>query len=587
MGEVFKIDGMVVDPDIMETTTASEDFKENILSHKRYVDKTQILIPLLKRSHETVFFLRPRRFGKTLALSMIRYYMEDTLNAEENAENRKLFEGMKIVSAGDYYTKQMTSCPVINLTLQSVKDTESFQDACAALVQLIQDEYERHSYVLNSDKLTERNKAYFRRIMEGADPNTGKKASLAEYRLSLKRLSEFLRKWHGRKAVVLIDEYDVPLEKAYQAGYYEKMAGVISPLMQNVLKTNSVNLQFAVVTGCLRVAKESIYTGLNNPDVNTVLSDNLSTAFGFTEEETRQLLSDSGFSDHFEEVREWYDGYHFGTDRVYNPWSVIRHIEALAANPAAKPGRHWAGTSENSIIRELAARGSYEVRDTVEKVMSGEPVTFRVRDNLVYSELDYHDDNVFTVMLHAGYLTAVSYDGDLCTAIIPNKEVHGIFRDQIREWFDDHIKVFRPEELYEAMEGGNAERIREILVEQYLGSMSFYDTQEAYYHGVLMALLSQNHAFRVISNGESGNGRFDLAASERVKRRMAYIIEVKVSRSEKAMEGDAEKGARQVKTMRYASDALRDGYQIVRTYGIAFYRKDCRVCAGEIYRHGG
>lgn len=564
------------------TTTGSEDFKKNILSGSRYIDKTQILIPLLRGDHETTFFLRPRRFGKTLSLSMIRYYVEDTRDEAENAENRKLFEGMKILEAGEVYRRQQTSFPVIALTLQGVGG-ESFADAYKSLLYVLQTEYRRHRYVLESGLLAEEEKKYFHLILESPLREENDPLPAGDAAVALQMLSHFLCKVHGRKTVVLLDEYDVPLEKAYRGGYYREMINVISPLLQNVLKTNSANLAFAVVTGCLRIAKESIYTGLNNPEVNTVLSVGQSDVIGFTEEETRQLLADSGFGNHFEEVRDWYDGYRFGKRRIYNPWSVIRHIENLAEDECAKPGLHWAGTSENTIIRELASRGSLEVKEKVEALLRGEPVTFRNRDDLAYAELDYHDDNVFSVMLYTGYLTVESFDGEMVTAVIPNKEVHRIFEEKIRGWFDDAIKNFDARQIYEAMGKGDVRRIREILAEEFLSSMSYYDTQEAYYHGVLLALLAQNRAFRVTSNRESGKGRFDLQCTERVKRRTAFIIEVKVSRSARAMKNDAERGARQVRTKRYAQEALLDGCETVRTYGIAFFEKDCAVSAGEVY----
>lgn len=570
-------------PDEIETTTASEDFKENILSHKRYIDKTLVLVPLLRRSHETTFLLRPRRFGKTLTLSMIRYFAEDTRDESVNMENRALFNGMNILSAGAFYAGQMTAYPVINLTLQGVKG-EDFPMAYRSLLFAIQGEYIRHRYVLDSDRLIDAEKEYFQSVLDSTSQKRQTPFPKADAAVSLLKLSEFLRKVHGKKAVVLIDEYDVPLEKAWQGGYYREMAAVISPLLQNVLKTNSSNLQFAVVTGCLRVAKESIYTGLNNPEISTVLSENLSTAIGFTEEETRLLLAESGFPDHFQEVREWYDGYCFGSSRIYNPWSVIRHIEKLTENPSAKPGPHWAGTSENAIIRELAAKGSLEVREKAERVIRLETITFAARDNIVYSELDYHDDNVFNVLLHAGYLTVESQEGGTITARIPNREIRELFESQIREWFTGHAKSFDVQRLYSAMAAGDARLVREILVEQYLASMSYYDTQEAYYHGVLLALLSQNVAFRVTSNRESGSGRFDLQCEERVRQNTVYLLEVKVSKTQKAMTKDAERASRQAKAKKYAVDALMDGYGTVLVYGIAFYQKDCRVCAGGVYR---
>lgn len=582
MKDMIRKEASVLDPQQMRTATASEDFKKNIQSKKRYVDKTLLLVPLLRGDHETTFFLRPRRFGKTLTLSMIRYFVENTGNEDLNSENRSLFEGMKILSAGDFYTGQMTSFPVINITMQGVRG-DRFETAYRALLYVLQGEYIRHRDILNSDLLLEEEKEYYRSVLactlrQDDDPFPRGDAAVA-----LQKLSEFLTRVYGKKTVVLIDEYDVPLEKAYSGGYYQEMIDLISPLLQNVLKTNSANIQFAVVTGCLRIARESIYTGLNNPEINTVLSDALDDAIGFTEEETRRLLTDSSFSDHFAEVQDWYDGYHFGRKTIYNPWSVIKHIEALTMNPAAVPQDYWAGTSENAIIRDLAARGSLEVKEKAERLLAGESITFEERDNIVYAELDYHDDNVFNVMLHSGYLTATAHDGDTVTAVIPNKEVQKIFRTQIRKWFENAAKTFDVRSLYAAMEDGDTRKFREILVEEFLSCMSYFDTQEAYYHGILLALLAQNRAFRVTSNRESGRGRFDLQCRERVRQHAAYIIEVKVSKTQRAMAKDADRGASQAKTKRYAEEALRDGYETVRTYGIAFFEKDCRISAGEVY----
>ena len=423
-----------------KTYTASEDFKSNQMEGFRYVDKTELLVSLLEREHETTFFLRPRRFGKTLTLSMIRYFVEDTRDETLNAENRELFQGLKIMDAGEKYTRQMTSYPVINLTLQSVK-SDQFEDAYEGLTEIIRKLYQEKKYLLNSPSLDDLDLCYFERILWGRDKN-GQEVSLRDYKISLQRLTEFVRKDAGKKAVVLIDEYDVPLEKAYQSGFYSQMVNIIGPLLQNVLKTNSNNLQFAVVTGCLRVAKGGIYTGLKNPDVNTVLSHRGSEAIGFTEEETKKLLSDSSVGDHYQQVKEWYDGYRFGDAVIYNPWSVIKFIEDLTVNPKAPPLTYWANTSGNAIIRELADRADEDTRGKIEQAMQGEEISFPLRDNIVYSELYKDPDNVLNVMLSAGYLTATSFDGEMIQARIPNREVLKIYRDQIGDWFRESVKTF-------------------------------------------------------------------------------------------------------------------------------------------------
>ncbi|MBQ9008414.1 MAG: AAA family ATPase [Clostridia bacterium] len=572
--------------ELRKTTTASEDFKKNLLSCKRYVDKTQVLIPLLEDSHETTFFLRPRRFGKTLTLSMLRYYLEDTRDEALNAENRKLFEGMKIMHAGAFYTSKMTSFPVINLTFQGIKGN-TFEEAYGALVRLIQRLYNEHQDVLDSERLSKVEKKYFQQVWTGQDPVTSEKTSIEDYTLSLKHLTLFLRKVYGKRTVVLIDEYDVPLEKAYQGEYYPKMINVISSLLQNVLKTNSENLQFAVVTGCLRIAKESIYTGLNNPDINTVMSYQDSDVFGFTEDEVQELLKENGLVERIEDVKSWYDGYIFGKTVIYNPWSVIKFIENAKAGDPAEPREHWGNTSSNDILRELAANGSRAVKDKVEQLLRGETIQFAFSEHIVYSEISYQDDNIFNIMLSTGYLTATSFDGKMVTAKIPNKEVETIFEDQIKAWFDGHVRQsLDVQRLYQAIRKGDVDGAMEfqtILKKEILSAISFYDTQEAFYHGMLITLMASNQDYMVSSNREAGLGRFDVESKFRYDLDDAFILEVKVASSPSEMAKLAGEAARQIEQRKYVTDLLREGYEKVYTYGIAFFGKTCRVFAGPVY----
>ena len=563
------------------TYTASEDFKSNQEGGFRYVDKTELLIPLLDRRHETTFFLRPRRFGKTLTLSMIRRFVEDTRDESLNAENRELFRGLKIMDAGEKYTRQMTSYSVINLTLQSVKGG-SFEVAQGVLRSIIKDAYGEKSYLLNSPALDEEEKQYFQRIRRGRDAE-GQETARDDYLLSLKKLTEFLRKDSGKRAVVLIDEYDVPLEKAYQDGYYPDMISLIGPLLQNVLKTNSENLQFAVITGCLRLAKEGIYTGLNNPDINTVLLSGKNDAIGFTEEETRKLLTDSGVGNHYQQVKDWYDGYRFGNTVIYNPWSVIKFIEDLNADPKSPPLTYWANTSGNAIIRELAERADEETRDKIERAMQGEEISFALRDNIVYDELYNDPDNVLNVMLYTGYLTTVSFDGETILARIPNREVHKIYRDQIRSWFRESIRTFDIRLLYDAMERGDAAVVERILTDEFLSAMSYYDSVESFYHGVLLALMQLNQNFLCESNQESGNGRFDLASRCLNQRHLAIVMEVKISDNYEEMYSDAEIAAEQILEKNYVHNLQRARYKKIMTYGISFYRKTCAVVQGKCF----
>ena len=447
-----------------KTCTASEDFKSNIEDGFRYVDKTDLLIPLLNLEHETTFFLRPRRFGKTLTLSMIRRFVEDTRDERLNAENRELFRGLKIMEAGEKYTRQMTSYPVINLTLQSVKGG-SFDVAFGMLQHIISDAYGEKSYLLNSMALNEEEKAYFRGIRE---QDAGNDSTLRDFLLSLKRLTEFLRKDSGKRAVVLIDEYDVPLEKADQDGYYSRMVGVIGPLLQNVLKTNSENLQFAVVTGCLHID----YCGRNNAEINTALTRGKNDYIGFTEEEVRKLLTDSGVGKHFDQVQKMYDGYRFGDSEIYNPWSVIKFIEDLKASPDAPPLTYWGSTSGNDIIRKLAEKANGETRGKIEQLMQGEEICFPLQDNIAYSELYNNPDNMLNVMLFAGYLTVTAFDGETIRARIPNREVHDIYKRQIGDWFRKSVKTFDVRTLYAALEQGDSVKAEQILTDGFMAAIN-------------------------------------------------------------------------------------------------------------------
>ena len=566
---------------IRKTATATEDFKKNLIYGKRYVDKTALLAPLLDIDHETTFFLRPRRFGKTLTLSMIKYFIQDTRNPALNQENRSLFQGMKIMDMGERYTAMMTSFPVIHLTLQTVKDY-TYEEACSTLAELIRKLYFDNKWLLDSDALDEIEKQHLYKMIKGKDED-GENVTFAELRTSLQYLSEYMRKATGKRAVVLIDEYDVPLENAYRNGFYKKMVNLIGPMLQNVLKTNSDNLQFAVVTGCLRIAKEGIYTGLNNPEINTVNSTRGSDAIGFTEPEVKELLADSGLEDHFDEVRDWYDGYRFGKRVIYNPWSVIKYIEDLQEDPDALPQPYWSGTSENAIVRELAEHADDKTREKAERLVQGGEITFGLKDDIVYDDLFRNPDNVFNVMLATGYLTAVGRTATEVTARVPNKEVMEIFKQKFSEWFLESVSTFDVQELYAMMESGNVERVEEILNDQFLSTMSYYDTVEAFYHGVTMTLMQLNQRYVCTSNRESGAGRFDVQCKQKRKWKLAFVLEFKISGKPKEMIKDAKEAALQIKNKNYVSDLLQEGYEKVMTYGFAFCEKRCRVIKGETY----
>ena len=443
-----------------KTSTGSEDFKKNIMNGIRYVDKTSLLAPLLGGTHETTFFLRPRRFGKTFTLSMIQYFVEDTRDPALNQENRSLFQGMRIMDMGERYTDMMTSFPVIHLTLQTVKGL-TYETCYSTLVKLIGKLYSDNQWLLKSNTLDELDRHHFNRILYGKDEN-GQQIGQVDVTSSLHKLSLYMRKATGKEVVVLIDEYDVPLENAYRNGYYRKITEVIEPMLHNVLKANSDNLKFAVVTGRFHIVKGRISAGLNNPEINTVNSTLGGDAIGFTEAEVKHLLAYSCLEDHFDEVKEWYGGYCSGETVIYNPWSVIKFIEDLTASSSAKPKLYWCGTSENAIILELAKHADGTTREKTETLMQGGEITFALRDDIVYDNLFEDHDNVFNVMLATGYLTATETTATTVKARIPNKEVLEIYRQKLSQWFNESLSSFNAQELYAMMESGNEEQVEQI-----------------------------------------------------------------------------------------------------------------------------
>ena len=360
---------------------------------------------------------------------------------------------------------------------------------------------------------------------------------------------------------------------------------MIGPMLQNALKTNTENLQFAVVTGCLRIAKEGIYTGLNNPEINTVISERNGDAIGFTDAEVQKLLADSGVAESFPDVKEWYDGYRFGNAVIYNPWSVIKFIEDRVVEPQCCPRLYWAGTSSNSIVRELAEHADNATREKAEKLVRGEEITIALKDDIVYDHLFQNPDNVFNVMLAAGYLTAVSMEVKTdridVRVRIPNREVRMIYKDKFAEWFRESIAAFDIRELYRMMEQGNTERMEEILTDCFLSSMSYFDTQEAFYHGVMLALMQLNREYLCRSNRESGSGRFDMVCRQQARWKLAFVLEFKVSASYRDMIADAKRAVDQISEKGYIADLLAEGYEKIMTYGFAFCAKRCRVIQGK------
>lgn len=553
-----------------------EDFEDIRNTGYYYVDKTMFMKDLLDLKGKVNLFLRPRRFGKTLNLSMLRYFFEDTQDKKKNEEHKELFHGLKIMAEGKEYTKHMGKYPVINLTLKSAKQP-TFALAYRKIKKAIADEFQRHQFLLENDTLGEEDKKLFQKI-------ASREAGYEDDSAALEFLSKCLFKATGKKAVILIDEYDVPLENAYFRGFYEKMADFMRSFFESALKTND-GLQFAVITGCLRISKERIFTGLNHLNIISVLDQTYSEYFGFTEQEVLQMMAYYQSQRRFLTMKEWYDGYLFGNTEVYNPWSVIKFLYDLYADADAFPRPYWINTSSNEIIKDLIARADLETKGEIEKLLEGKALDIQVHEEVTYEDMYRHGENLWNFLYFTGYLTKeCEYLSGKYTYLkerIPNIEVMTIYENTILNWMKDMFKKENFHDLYRAMEEGEAERIAELLNALLLRTIRFYDSAENFYHGFLTGILSQSGKYLVKSNREAGNGWSDLMVKSPSLRGRAFILELKVSDSMDELEQDAKKALQQIYAKKYMEELRMEGYRRIDCYGISFYRKDCEVRFGK------
>lgn len=553
-----------------------DNFRKVIKEGYCYVDKTMLIKELLDLKGEVNLFTRPRRFGKTLNLSMLRYFFEDTGDMEKNAENRELFRNLKIMEAGEEYTERMGMYPVINLTLKSAKQP-SFESAYGKVKDEIAEEYKRHRYVTESEKLDAGSKIMFQRIADG-------KGEYDEYSGALKFLSKCLYQTTGRKAVVLLDEYDVPLENAYFRGFYEKMVDFIRSLLESGLKTNDY-LQFAVITGCLRISKESIFTGLNHLNIISILDKKYSEHFGFTEAEVLRLMNYYGVESRFAVMKEWYNGYTFGDVQVYNPWSVIKFLYDLNTDINAFPHPYWINTSSNDIVKEMIVHADRETKGQIETLLNGGTLDMQVYEEITYEDMHTKGKNLWNFLYFTGYLTKKDEyfiePSIFLKVCIPNVEVKTIYQNTILEWLRRRIEKQDFRDLYRAMEAGDAEKMGEILNEQLFSTISFYDGAENFYHGFLAGILSQSENYLVKSNRETGNGRSDIMVKSPSLRGRAFVLELKVSAHIDDLESDAERAVQQIYDNKYMDELCAEGYRRIDCCGISFYRKDCEVRFGS------
>lgn len=550
-----------------------ENFEQLNTEGYYYIDKTLFVKEIIDKKAMVNLFTRPRRFGKTLALSMLQYYFENMYDRRGNhIDNSELFADKLIHKTGEKYAKHMGKYPVISLTLKSGKQSE-FEDSVRALQTSIADEFRRHSYILRDTPLTSKEIAVYERYMDQEVPYT-------DYKNSLKFLCQCLEAWYGKKTIVLIDEYDVPLEGAYHYGFYEKMVDFIRGLFENTLKTNN-SLYFSVITGCLRISKESIFTGLNNIRINSVLSLDYGEYFGFTDEEVQHMCAEYDLPDKYSEMKQWYNGYLFGDKNVYNPWSCIQYMYDHMIKKDAFPLPYWVNTSSNSIVRDLINHADEEQKQAVEKLIAGGSITIPVHEDITYDEVYKSADNLWNFMFFTGYLKKVeeSFDGmnRFITMNLPNTEIKYIFSEKVLGWFQDRVKELDRTSLFTSVISGDTVTFTKELKQILQATISFYDYYESFYHGFVTGVLTGIKGYAVKSNREGGKGRSDLFIKPVSRENTAIVIEFKVADSLAEMPAKAEKAILQIIEKQYEQELFDDGYIRTKRYGIAFFKKDCLV----------
>lgn len=547
-----------------------DNFRKIISGNYYYVDKTWMIKELLDQRAEVNLFTRPRRFGKTLNMSMLQYFFEDTKDMANPVDNHELFQGLRIMNAGRKYLDTMGTHPVISLSLKSAKQT-TFSSALYKLREELWREFDRHSYVLNS--LTGIKRKQYEAFLN-------QQASDDAYSGCLRFLSEILHAYHGFPTIILIDEYDVPLENAYFCGFYNDMAGFIRSLFESALKTNP-SLEFSVITGCLRISKESIFTGLNNLNIISVLSNQYDEYYGFSQDEIDSLLTAYTLTEHAEIIKNWYDGYLFGENHVYNPWSVINYISDALAGGRTYPKPYWSNTSSNSIIKELIEHAAIEQRAEIEQLIEGLTIEKQIHEDITYDEIHFSEDNLWNFLFFTGYLkitgSRMKDDARYAALAIPNTEVKYIYRNTVLAWFDRAVQSWNLQPLYQALENGDTAAMEQILTEFLSETISFYDYAENYYHGFIAGLLKGNGKYIVKSNRENGLGRTDLLLRTPSIRGRAFVIEVKAASRYSEMENKCLEALEQIKEMMYCEELRAEGFKDIRAYGICFWKKEAMV----------
>ena len=554
-----------------------ENFEEIRKNEFYYIDKTKLIEQLMATGGKVTLFTRPRRFGKTLNMSMLRAFFETGADAS-------LFEGLYIAENKALCDEYMGKYPVIFLSLKSVEGL-TFKDAGYRITELIGREAQRFAFLSESDKLSDNEKEQYKALIA---LQNGKYSMDKDILISsIQMMSYLLYKHYGQKVVILIDEYDVPLDKAFQNGYYREMVSLIRGLFGMALKTND-SLAFAVLTGCLRITKESIFTGLNNFKVLSILDPRFDEQFGFTDYEVKKILEDYGLASHFEETKEWYDGYHFGKADIYCPWDVINYVDQLKYDQTVGPQDFWSNSSGNAIVRRFIDKADVKTKNEIERLIAGEAIEKEISLELTYDEVDKSIENLWSVLFTTGYLTHKGRtESGKYRLVIPNREVRNLFVKKIREWFSDVTKNDGEtlDKLCNAFVNRDAEKIEQIFGDYLWNTISIRDTavarekKENFYHGILLGLLGYKSSWLIKSNAESGTGYSDILV-EVPTNRTGIVIELKYAENGD-LDAACEEALKQIKEKDYVAKLKQDGMKNFIRYGIACFKKVCKVVVAE------
>lgn len=545
-----------------------EDFKQLIDSGFYYVDKSMFIYELLHSGGQNNLITRPRRFGKTLNFSMLKYFFD--INEKDNAY---LFDGLKISEHYEELAMYRNTHPVITLSLKCAKQG-NYREALRGLKYEIQRQFINNKFILDSDKLADEYKDEYKKILSMDED--------AVWSNSIQLLSICLKQYYGTKTIILIDEYDVPLEDAYFSGYYNEMVRFIRSLFESALKTNSA-LEFSVITGCLRISKESIFTGLNNLAVNSILSNKYSESFGFVQSEVDELMEYYNIEEKSQLMKKWYDGYLFGKSEVYNPWSVLNQVKEWSEDKDISAIPWWTNTSSNNIIRTLVSQADNETKDIIENLIHGGSVETVLKETVTYGDLTENNENIWSFLFFTGYLKIkeivktgeVIGEPTIYSLVIPNLEIKSCYTDIIIQYFEIYKKAINKDNLYKALLGRNAQDFAEQITDLLRKTISYYDSTESFYHGLISGLLSGNVYYKVESNRETGDGRSDLVLYQQDVAQNAVILEFKVCGKNETADEAAKRALKQINDRDYASKAREDGYKNIIKYGVAFKGKMC------------